>query len=420
MKITILNGNPGLASLERYLEKLKTTIAAQGHQVLQLDLRDLRLQYCIGCWGCWVKAPGQCTTQDASLEMDRAVIHSDFVLWAAPLKMGFPSALLKKALDKHLPLIHPYMEVAYGEAHHLSRYSHYPRVGLLLDKETSTDEHDLQIVRDILGRTAINFKTRLEFSLTTDLPVEAIAQRITTREPDWLPLPPPLGMTEGVSVSPPSQLTIFNGSPRGRKGNTPLMLEQFARGYGRPVETYHFNRLKETAQMVQAFAEAECVLFGFPLYTDAMPGLVKHFIEALEPLTQRRHNPPVVFLVQSGFPEGLHSRYVERYLEKLAARLGSPYLGTIVKGGGEGTRLKPAAMNKKLFTCLQSLGAGLASEGRLNPVVLEEIAHPERYSRWLGPIFQVFLRLPIAHIYFDNMLKQNGMYAQRFARPLVE
>ena len=90
--------------------------------------------------------------------------------------------------------------------------------------------------------------------------------------------------------------------------------------------------------MVQAFAGAECVLLGFPLYTDAMPGMVKHFIEALEPLAGRKDNPSLGFLVQSGFPEGLHSRYVERYLEKLAERLGCPYLGTIVKGNGEGVR----------------------------------------------------------------------------------
>jgi len=53
--------------------------------------------------------------------------------------MGFPAELLKMALDKHLPLIHPYVEVAYNEAHHLRRYSHYPRAGLLLESEATTD-----------------------------------------------------------------------------------------------------------------------------------------------------------------------------------------------------------------------------------------------------------------------------------------
>jgi multimeric flavodoxin WrbA len=419
MKITILNGSPEQSRFDRYLESLKQNLETNGHQVIQLDLRTLPLKYCIGCWGCWVKTPGQCVSRDASIEMDRAIINADFVLWAAPLRMGFPTELLKRAIDKHLPLIHPYMEVAYGEGHHLKRYKRYPRAGLLLEKEAATDERDLQIVRDIFCRTAINFKTRLEFSLTTDVPAQDVAERITNRRASVLPLPPHLLPTQGSTVTPPSRLTFFNGSPRGRRGNTPLMLEQIARGFDRQVETHHLVRMKETERMVQAFVDAECVILGFPLYTDAMPGVTKRFIEALEPLAARGSNPPLGFLVQSGFPEGLHSRYVERYLEKLAARLGSPYLGTIVKGNGEGVRTAPQEAMNGLFQDLQSLGAGLAQNGRLDSDTLAHMAVPERFPAYLGPVFKIFLRLPTAHSYFDDMLRQNGAFEKRFARPFT-
>jgi len=351
--------------------------------------------------------------------MDRAVIQSEFTLWAAPLKMGFPAELLKTALDKHLPLIHPYVEVAYSEAHHLRRYPHSPRVGMLLGKEGTTDAQDLRIIRDIHCRTAINFKTRLEFMLTTDIPTSEIAQRITAPKGRLLPLPRRLPPTEGGTISPPTRLTLFNGSPRGRKGSTPIMLDQLAIGFGGTTDTYHLIRMKETQQMVQEFARAECAILGFPLYTDSMPGIVKHFIEALEPLAGSKNNPPLGFLVQSGFPEGLHSRYVERYLEKLAARMGSPYLGTIVKGGGEGTRNMPPEMTRTLFANLQALGARLAADGRFDSKVLQVIAKPERYPAILGPVFQFVLRLPFAHAYFDNMMKQNGAYEDRFARPFA-
>src|SRR5208337_3923275 len=112
---------------------------------------------------------------DASLEMDRAVINADFVLYAAPLKMGFPSTLLKMAFDKHLPLIHPYIGVDHNEAHHIKRYAQSPRIGLLLEKEADTDASDLQIVTDIFCRTALNFKFRLEFSATTETGVAELA-----------------------------------------------------------------------------------------------------------------------------------------------------------------------------------------------------------------------------------------------------
>jgi hypothetical protein len=419
MKIAILNGNPQPSSLDGYLDRLAQTLEASGHPVINLTLRELPLRHCVGCWGCWVKTPGECVARDASLVIDRAVINADFVLLAAPLKMGFPSELLKMAVDKHLPLIHPYAEVAYGESHHLKRYSRYPRAGLLLEEEPGTDERDLQIVRDIFCRTEINFKTRLFFSLTTHTPVEDVAGWIVDTQLQPLPLPERLAPTRGTTIAPPSRLTLFNGSPRGRRGNTPIMLEQIAAGFGRPVETWYVVRMKETEAMVQAFAGAECAILGFPLYTDAMPGTVKHFIEALEPLVSRGSNPPLGFLVQSGFPEGLHSRYVERYLEKLASRLGSPYLGTVVKGNGEGLRFMPPEANRDLFAALKALGAGLAREGRWDPAVLQAIAKPEAFPAALGPFFKVFLRLPVAHGYFDQMLKQNGAYERRFARPFT-
>ena len=420
MKITILNGNPEPAAFDAYLANLKTALEAGGHTVTQLDLRTMPLRYCIGCWGCWVKTPGQCVSQDASIEMDRAVINSDFVLWAAPLKMGFPSELLKRANDKHLPLIHPYAVVDHSEAHHLKRYPSYPRLGLLLEKETGTDARDLQIVTDIYCRTALNFKTRLEFSLTTSIPVSELANRIASKTPNRLPLPKHLPATTGVAITPPPGLTLFNGSPRGRRGNTAIFLHEIAAGFAGPSQIHHLVRLKETQAMVDEFAQADCVIFGFPLYTDAMPGVVKHFIEALQPLVGRAHNPPLGFVVQSGFPEGLHSRYVERYLEKLAQRLGSPYLGTVVKGGGEGIRSMPLTATHSLFTNLQALGAGLASSGRLDPLLLKAIAQPENFPAILGPLFQIFLRQPPAHAYFDDMLKKNTAYDQRFAQPFLE
>jgi NAD(P)H-dependent FMN reductase len=420
MKITILNGSPEPAAFDAYLTQLVSSLQSDGHVVARLDLRDLPLRYCIGCWGCWVKTPGECASDDASLEMDRAVINSDFTLWAAPLKMGFPAALLKMALDKHLPLIHPYAVVDHGESHHLKRYARYPRLGLLVEKEADTDQADLKIVTDIFCRTALNFKSRLEFSLTTETPAGDLARRITCRTARPLPLPGHLSPISGATITPPARLTLFNGSPRGKRGGTPIMLGEFARGFGGETETHQLIKVKQVDCFVQAFAEAKCAWIGFPLYTDAMPGSVKRFFEALQPLNGRKGNPPVGFLVQSGFPEGLHSRYIERYLAKLANRLGSPYLGTIVKGGGEGIRSMPPEATRGLFANLQALGANLSRAGSLDPEILSRIAQPERFPVILGPVFRVFLRLPIAHSYFDNMLKKNGVYERRFARPFTE
>lgn len=419
MKITILNGNPDPSGFDEYLVRLKNELEDRQNSVTLLNLRDLTLRYCIGCWGCWVKTPGMCTHRDDSPEMDRAVINADFVLWASPLKMGFPTELLKRAVDKHLPLIHPYMVEDQGEIHHLGRYDHYPRLGLLIEPETSTSEQELEVISNIYRRTALNFKLKLEFTMTTTDKQDDLVEHILNIHSQSLPLPKPLRPTKGVRIAPPSKLTLFNGSPRGKRATTPLMLEQFAAGFGKETEIHHLVFLQKTSDFVKAFEQAECVWLGFPLYTDAMPAITKRFIEALEPLSQRQNNPPIGFLVQSGFLEGLHSRYIERYLESLAKRLGSPYLGTIVKGGGEGTYRMPPQATRSLFTKLQALGAEFSREGQLNPKILKKIASPERFPKIMLPVMRYFLSKPMSHGYFDNMLKKNDAYEIRNIKPFV-
>ena len=426
MNVTILNGNadPQNHGFDEYVARLTTALMAEQHHVTAFTLRDMDIHSGVGCFGCWAQTPGQCVVKDDSHEVCRAVVNSDFMLWAAPLRMGFPDAMLKKVMDKSIPLIHPYIVMDQGEAHHLPRYDRYPRLGLLLQKEADTDAEDLRVVGDIFSRTALNMKSRLEFVLTTERPVDEIARAIVNGTANGVSFDRDLPPIPGVRINPPTQLTVFNGSPRGAKGNTPIMLEQLVKGFtaagGRASEPFHLVHQNELDHYRETFAAAEAVLIGFPLYTDAMPGIVKSFIEALEPLRGRSGNPALGFLMQSGFPEATHMRHVERYLAKLAVRLGSPYLGSIIKGGGEGIRMMPEKANRKLFEQLFALGQGLRETGQFDAAVLQKLAKPERYPAYLVPAFKVLLKLPVVNMYFDQQLKANGVYEQRFAQPFVE
>ncbi len=99
MKITILNGNSGVDSglsnpaFDEYLAALKGELEAGSHSVNLLNLRDLDLKHCIGCWNCWVKTPGECTTRDDGPRMRRAILEADFVLHASPLILGYPVSI---------------------------------------------------------------------------------------------------------------------------------------------------------------------------------------------------------------------------------------------------------------------------------------------------------------------------------------
>ena len=182
MKITILNGSPAESgfAIDPYLDQLQGLIQARGHKCQQLVLRDLSADFCTGCWGCWVKTPGLCVFHDDSQKVCQAVIHADFVLFASPVIMGYFSGVMKKFMDKLIPLVHPYITVDRGEAHHRRRYRRkdYPLCGLLLEKTPETDAEDLEIIQAIQVRTMRNLKTRNRFLMQIDQPVEDVANAI--------------------------------------------------------------------------------------------------------------------------------------------------------------------------------------------------------------------------------------------------
>ncbi len=183
----------------------------------------------------------------------------------------------------------------------------------------------------------------------------------------------------------------------------------------------HLARKAEFNRAVDAFAATDVVLLGFPLYTDSMPALVKAYIEALVPRVPFAQsggaNPTLAFLVRSGFPEALHSRPAERYLEKLARRLCSSYAGTIVRGGGESLQAMAGMANKKLWTRLRTLGGQLARDGRFGHAELKAVAGTERLSTIARVLLSLAVKLPITQFYWTSQLKKNGAWQRRFAAP---
>jgi multimeric flavodoxin WrbA len=423
MKIVILDGKLDTTpnSFSAYIEGLKKELAEKGHVLSHFVLKDLDIHHCIGCWDCWVKTPGQCVFDDVSRDINREIINADYLLFATPLVMGFASHELKRKMDRIIPLIHPYITMVENESHHRSRYKKYPILGLLMQPAANDNDEDVYITSQMFARTALNFKSRLAFAVTTEEAPRDVAARFRDLDHQHYHFDRKIPRSERAQVGEMDQLVVFNGSPRGKQGNTPILLEQFAQGFSsvpdRSVETYHLFKTKDIPQFVDAYKNAECVIIGFPLYTDAMPGIVKEFIDALQPVVGRKNNPPMAFLVQSGFGEDHHSRYVQRYLESFSARLGSPYLGTLVRGGCEGVRIMPEQMNRKTFDALHTLGEQLALEGGFTQAAIDAFGNHENIPRYMLPVYWIMTQLPLMNWYWNSQLKKNGAFANRYAQP---
>ncbi len=179
VRVCVLNGNPDVSNsaFDSYLARVEKMATVQGHSVRVLPLRDMDISYCTGCFGCWVKTPGECVVKDESAEVCRAVLHSDLVIFASPAKMGFISALLKKAHDKLIPLLLPYFTIRGGECHHPLRYGRSPDVAVLLERNGADDE-DIAIIERSYRRLVMNLDSEFRFLKLTDEPVEEVIDAI--------------------------------------------------------------------------------------------------------------------------------------------------------------------------------------------------------------------------------------------------
>jgi len=216
------------------------------------------------------------------------------------------------------------------------------------------------------------------------------------------------------------KLTIFNGSPKGEHSNTKYLLDGFTEGFldneSNSITLCYLNKVSEIKKQKVAFTDTDIVLIAFPLYHDSMPAIVKNFIENLEDLKGQNKNPSICFFVQSGFYETIHSRFVERYLKKLAKRLGCPYLGSILKGGIEGIKFRNG-FRKKVMKSFASLGKVFADKGAFDPKLVQKMTNPEKFSKLVVFIFKILDKTGLTKIMWKKQMKKNGVLNQSFARP---
>jgi hypothetical protein len=160
MKALILNGG---AETDQDIEAVHQVacheLGRAGWAVQKFILRNAAIADCLGCFGCWVKTPGTCVLPDAGREVAAAMIRSDLVVLLTPVTFGGYSSLLKKAMDRIIPLLSPFFVSISGEVHHKPRYDRYPDlfgVGLLGQE----DNDSRAVFSRLIERNALNFHCR--------------------------------------------------------------------------------------------------------------------------------------------------------------------------------------------------------------------------------------------------------------------
>jgi len=217
------------------------------------------------------------------------------------------------------------------------------------------------------------------------------------------------------------KLAIFNGSPRYKKSNSKILIDNFLEGYKKvnpdEVSVSYLAKFLDLEKNSKIFSEADNIIIIFPLYTDCMPAIVKLFLEKIA--EQKYENKKVGFIIQSGFAESHHSIFVEKYLKKLMQRLNCEYIGTIIKGAVEGIQIMPPSMTKKLFTNFTNLGEEFAKTFTFSETIKNNLSKPYKLSKNTIFFFRIFNKIGLTNYYWNSNLKKNNAFEKRFDKPYV-
>ncbi len=110
-RVLALNGSPraGAGVTSMLLQQLLAGMRESGAETRLIQVRELNLEPCIGCYSCWVQTPGRCIHRDG---MDRGIeawAAADLVVIGTPVYHGTMTGLMKTFLDRLLPRYEPWL-----------------------------------------------------------------------------------------------------------------------------------------------------------------------------------------------------------------------------------------------------------------------------------------------------------------------
>jgi hypothetical protein len=157
------------------------------------------------------------------------------------------------------------------------------------------------------------------------------------------------------------KICLINGSPRGKKAVSFILLEDFSKKRGGSVNvSLHQVGLKTDSpaspEILEAIQDSDGILFAFPLYAYTLPGaLTKLLLDYVNwyNRTESEAAKKVYAMVNCGFPDPSTNREALRVMELFCLRTGLNWRFGVAIGGGlivAGTRNVPIINAKlKLF-----------------------------------------------------------------------
>lgn len=124
---------------ESYNKKVSEGFGKDGKE-LHIVSDNGTIKHCIGCFGCFVKTPGQCVIKDGYDNMGELGGRAEELIIISKCVYGTYSPFVRNVLDRLLSYIHPDFTRRNGEIHHKLRYNNRIKTKVYFYGDVSNEE----------------------------------------------------------------------------------------------------------------------------------------------------------------------------------------------------------------------------------------------------------------------------------------
>ncbi|MCR5251800.1 MAG: hypothetical protein K6E50_14470 [Lachnospiraceae bacterium] len=273
---------------------------------------------CVGCFGCWVKNPGECVIKDGYERVAALMHRAEEITVISRYAYGGFSSFIKNVFDRSIGLVLPFFEIHEGEMHHKRRYEEDLPIRFIFRGTGLTDE-DKERARQYVNAVCRNFRGNI-------LSIEFEECSEPGRQ-DAGALPAGGDQSE--------KTILLNCSMRGNKANSKKFLDILSGQISGEKENINLSSyVGRESELIGILGSASKLVFGMPLYVDGIPSQLLRIMEKMEG-QQRKGNKTIYAVANMGFYESAQIKNLLGMVGAWCEKCGYVYGGGLAIGAGE-------------------------------------------------------------------------------------
>ncbi len=343
---------------------------AQDYRGWEVIAPSKEIKPCVGCFGCWLKTPGECVIKDGYNRMGALIHQADELVVMSKYTYGGFSSFVKNVFDRSIGWVLPYFTIVDNEMHHKKRYPEDKKITVIFRGKDLTKEDQADAKRYVEA-VCRNFYGKIKDIRFEESKTEA-AKDIRFEEAE----------IEETNATASDKTILLNASLRGENSNTGKFLAKLESSIGENVETINLSAfINRPEELVKALLPVKKIVLGMPMYVDGIPSALLKIMEMMEKIDPAE-DKKIYAVVNMGFYESRQIKNVLKQVRKWSEKCGFSYCGGVAVGAGEmmGSLIK--SINgangpvKNVVEAIESLAGVIKSSSAIDDIYADAYKFP--------------------------------------------